>query len=226
MKKRLFVIDDEPDMVKIATDLLESDDYVVGSSLHPVEGLKKIRQNPPDLLLLDLRLPDIDGLSVLREIRKDPRTKGIPAIIVSVKADEADVVAGLEVGADDYITKPFRRRELLARVKNVLRRKNSAPEPERLEAGPIALDYASYSATLSKKALTLTPKEFELLGLFIRREGHLLTRAVISESVWGIEYLGSSRTIDVHVDQLRKKLGKCGDYIVGLKGVGYRFESD
>jgi DNA-binding response OmpR family regulator len=224
--KRIFVLDDEPDMVKIATDLLESDGYVVTSAIHPSDGLKKIRANPPDLVMLDLRMPDIDGFKVCKELKADPKVRHIPVIIVSVKSDETDVVVGLEVGADDYITKPFRRQELLARVKTVLRRLDSEPEPERLEMNGLALDYARYQASLHNKPLALTPKEFELLGFFLRREGRVLTRGTISESVWGMEHTGSSRTIDVHVDQLRRKLGKSGEWIKSLKGVGYRFEVD
>jgi len=213
-------------MVKIATDLLEPEGYIVTSSNHPAEGLKKIRGGPPDLILLDVRLPDMDGYQVLKELKGDPRTKGVPVVMVSVKSDESDIVVGLEMGAEDYITKPFRRRELLARVKTVLRRIHAVPDPERLQVGDIVLDYGSYTATIGRKALTLTPKEFELLGFFLRMQGRILTRATISEAVWGIEFTGTSRTIDVHVDQLRRKLGKHGECIKGLKGVGYRFEME
>jgi DNA-binding response OmpR family regulator len=226
MNRRVFIIDDEPDMIKIATDLLESEGYVVSSATHPRDGLKKIQANPPDLLLLDLRLPDVTGFDLCKQIKADPKTRGVPVIMVSVQSEEMDIVLGLEVGADDYISKPFRKRELLARVKAVLRRHTDEPAPQRVEVGPITLDYKSYSARVNKKTLELTPKEFELLGFFLKREGHILTRAVISESVWGHEHHGSSRTIDVHVDQLRKKLGSLSDWIKSLKGVGYRFEPD
>jgi DNA-binding response OmpR family regulator len=213
-------------MIKIATDLLSDEGYTVASATTPADGLKKVRGNPPDLLLLDVRLPDMDGYQVCKELKSDPKTQSIPIIMVSVKSDETDVVVGLEMGADDYISKPFRRRELLARIKAVLRRQAADPEPGRLEVGPIRIDLAAYSAWLKEKALALTPKEFELLSLFLRREGRVLTRAVISETVWGFEHTGSSRTIDVHVDQLRRKLGKYGEWIKGLKGIGYRFEAE
>jgi len=225
LNKRVAIIDDEPDMVRIATDLLEPEGYVVTSSNHPDEGLRKLRQSPPDLLLLDVRLPDKDGYQVLRELKGDVRTKSLPVIMVSVKSDEADVVIGLELGAEDYISKPFRKRELLARVKAVLRRTSGVPDPQRLEVGGICVNYGSYTATVGKRALTLTLKEFELLGFFLKMEGRILTRATISEAIWGIEFTGTSRTIDVHVDQVRKKLGKLSECIVGLKGVGYRFEA-
>ena len=226
MNQRVAIIDDEPDMIRIATDLLEPEGYVVTSSTHPDDGIKKILQGPPDLLLLDVRLPDKDGYQVLRELKNDVRTRSMPVIMVSVKADEPDVVVGLELGAEDYVAKPFRKRELLARVKAVLRRARGVPEPQRLQVGDITVDYGSYTAKIGKKALALTHKEFELLGFFLKMEGRILTRATISESVWGIEFTGTSRTIDVHVDQLRRKLGKHASHIVGLKGVGYRFEGD
>ncbi len=227
MGRRVFIIDDEPDMVKIATDLLESESYVVTSFLSPKDALKKIQDNPPDLLLLDIRLPEMDGFQVCKLLKSDPKTRSVPIIMVSVKSDETDVVVGLEMGADDYLTKPLRKRELLARVKTVLRRQEGdAADDQRLQIGPIVVDYGSYEASLNKKALDLTPKEFELLGFFLKRKGRVLTRAVISENIWSTEFTGSTRTIDVHVDTLRKKLGKYGSAIVSLKGIGYRFEWD
>lgn len=226
MSKKIFILDDEADMVKIGTDLLESDGYLVESSQHPDDGIKKIRANPPDLLLLDIRLPDKDGLQICKELKSDPKTRHVPIIMVSVKADETDVVVGLELGADDYIAKPFRKKELLARVKTALRRQDPDATNQVFHCGPITVDYGSYAATIHKKPLTLTPKEFELLGFFIKREGKVMTRPTISENVWGIEFTGSTRTIDVHVDQLRKKLGKYAAWVHSLKGVGYRFEPD
>lgn len=224
MSKRIFLIEDEPDMVKIATDLLEMEGYHVSSAEHPDEGLKKINANPPDLILLDLRLPDKDGFQVCRELKANPKTKSIPIIMVSVKSEEPDVVAGLEMGAEDFIVKPYRRRELLARVKTILRRSEPRPDEDKIEVGPLRLDFGRYEVTVNKKPINLTPKEFELLSYFVKKLGRVVTRASISESVWGIEFTGSSRTIDVHVDQLRRKLGKLGKCIAGLKGVGYRFE--
>ncbi len=226
MAKRIFIIDDEPDMVKIGTDLLEGDGYLVSSSHSPSDALKKIRANLPDLILLDIRLPEMDGFAVCKQLKSDPQTKNIPVIMISVKADETDVVVGLEMGADDYLTKPLRKRELLARVKTALRRLEPDAAVQRIECGPMVLDYGSYTATLNNKPLTLTPKEFELLGFFLKRKSRVVTRGVLSENVWGIEYTASTRTIDVHVDQLRKKMGKYGGAIVSLKGIGYRFEME
>lgn len=226
MKKRILIIDDEPDMAKIAGDLLTDAGYSVSIFNHPVQGLKEVRANPPDLLLLDIRMPDKDGFEVLRELKADVKTKGVPVVMVSVKSDETDVVIGLEMGADDYIAKPFRKRELTARIKAVLRRQDPLPEDKKISYGPIHVDYGRYVATINKKTVELTPKEFELLGLFLQREGRVLSRATLSESVWGNQFTGTTRTIDVHVDTLRKKLGKYGEWIHGLKGVGYRFDPE
>lgn len=226
MNKRIFIIDDEPDMVKIAVDLLESEGYVVGSQGDAVSGLKKIRANPPDLIILDLRLPDIHGFDVCKEIKADPKICHVPVIMVSVKSEEADVVTGLELGADDYVIKPFRKQELLARVKRIMKRWDPSIGEQKVDTGPLHLDYANHTVTLHKKPLALTPKEFELLGFFMKKPHRVLTRAAISESVWGTEFTGSTRTIDVHVDQLRRKLGKVGAWLEGLKGIGYRFEPD
>jgi len=224
MSRRIFIVDDEPDLVKIATDLLQAEGYHVASATHPDEGLKKIKANPPDLILLDIRLPDKDGFQVCKELKSDPKTKAIPIIMISVKAEETDVVVGLELGAEDYIAKPYRKRELLARVKAALRRSEPEQIDQKIQIGPFCVDFGRYKVLIDKKEVVLTPKEFELLAFFLKKEGRVLTRAMICESVWGFEFTGSTRTIDVHVDMVRKKLGKYSDYIVGLKGVGYRFE--
>jgi DNA-binding response OmpR family regulator len=210
-------------MVRIATDLLSMDGFLVNSSTHPTDGLKQIRANPPDLILLDIRLPDKDGFEVCKELKSDPKTKSVPIIMISVKNDETDIVVGLEMGADDYISKPFRQKELLARVKTVLRRQEDEPEP-LLEFGPLKLDTKLYRASLNGKDINLTLKEFELLSFLVRMEGRVLTRTKIYETVWGVNFTGSSRTIDVHVEQVRKKLGKFSDWLTTLRGIGYRFE--
>jgi len=226
MSKTIFIIDDEPDMLRIACDLLQSDGFVTRTAGHPDEGIKQILSNPPDLILLDIRLPDKDGFQVCKELKSEPKVKHVPIIMVSVKSDETDVVVGLELGAEDYIAKPFRKRELLARVKTVLRRNDIEKESPVVEIEPLKVDYERYTAHSGKKELKLTPKEFQLLGFFMKREGRVVTRPTLSEKVWGTEFTGSTRTIDVHVDQLRKKLGKYGSWIKSLKGVGYRFEKE
>lgn len=224
MNKRVFIIEDEADLVRIATDLLESDGFIVNSALHPLEGLRKIQANPPDLLLLDIRLPDMDGYQVCKELKRDPKTTHVPVIMVSAKDEETDVVVGLEVGADDYICKPYRQKELLARVKAVLRRHTAELEPKDIVTGPLSLNCFSYAGFIHKRNIELTLKEFELLRYFVTLEGRVLTRSRIYEHVWGVDFSGSSRTIDVHIEQLRKKLGKYSEWITTLKGIGYRFQ--
>jgi DNA-binding response OmpR family regulator len=224
VKKSIFILEDEPDMVRIATDLLESDGFLVNSATHPVDGLRKIRTILLDLLILDLRLPEMDGYQVCKELKGDPKTAHIPIIMISVKDNETDVVVGLEMGADDYVTKPFRQRELLARVKSVLRRQAVEPAPKNIALGPVTLNCSNYSAIINNKGIQFTAKEFDLLAYFAQREGRVLTRTKIYESVWGVDFSGSSRTIDVHIDQIRKKLGKYGAWLTTLKGIGYRFQ--
>lgn len=224
MGPRIFIIDDEKSMVRLATDFLQENGYAVSSSLDPEEGLKRVMASPPDLLLLDIRMPKMDGLEVCKKIRANPHLKGLPVMIISIQNGEADVVAGLEVGADDYVQKPFRERELLARVKAILRRKELDPAPQKLTIGPLSLDYVTYTVTVAGNTITLPPKEFKLLALLMRREGQVITRATISEHVWETGLIPTSRTIDTHVDHLRRKLGRFRSWLKTLKGVGYRFE--
>ena len=223
---RIVVIDDEPNMLRIASDLLKPEGYEVETYSKPADGLARLRERPPDLVLLDVRMPGMDGFQLLKELKSDRSLQSIPVLMVSVKKEEADVVAGLELGAEDYVRKPYQVRELVARIRVALRRPKAAPDEERLSVGPIELDRSRYTASIDGKSLTLRPKEFELLAFFLRREGRILTRATISEAVWKIEHIPSSRRIDFYVDQLRKKLGPRGKWIQSLKGVGYRFEVD
>lgn len=222
--KKIFIIDDEPDLLRLASDLLTKEGYLAASAASAKEGLEKLRKNPADLVLLDLQMPGMDGFEACRVMKADPALKSLPIIIVSVKSREADVVVGLELGADDYVRKPFRKRELLARIKTALRRKEAEAPEEQFSAGPLTVDYRSYVATVEGVPVKLAPKEFQLLVYFFRRQGQVLTRAVISEKVWGIEHLATSRTIDTHVKVLRNKLGDCGRWILAVPGVGYRFE--
>lgn len=226
LSKRVLIIDDETDMHTVANELLNGEGFIVQYCEHPTEGLKSIRQSPPDILLLDIRLPEKDGLEILKELKADPKTRHFPVILVSVKSEETDVVLGLELGAEDYVTKPFRKRELMARIKTALRRSDAPEDPQTVQSGPIKLDYGRYEAQVKNKPVNLTPKEFELLGFLMKREGRVVTRPTISQNVWQSEFTGSTRTIDVHVDQLRRKLGRHGAWIKGLKGIGYRFEPD
>jgi len=223
MKNRILVIDDEPDMVRVAKDLLEDDGYVVISASGAAEADRKLQVSQPNLILLDIRLPVKNGFEILKKLKQDITTRMIPVIMVSVRGEESDKVLGLELGADDYVTKPYSRRELAARVKAVLRRHSHLSENEEIiEQGGIQLNVSTWEAFVNGKSVKLTPKELKLLGTMLQRPRRLLSRTFLFESVWGYEHVGTTRTVDVHIEQLRKKLGVAGQQIVTLKGLGYK----
>lgn len=224
-RKHIIVIDDDPDMVRIAKDLLEGEGYSVDMAADAESGLQKIHQSPPDLVLLDVRLPGDDGLTLCRTLKATPAFRHIPVLMISVKSQEADVVTGLELGAEDYIRKPFLQGEMIARVRTALRRRRDLPAAEEnVNAGPFDVNFGRHEIKVDGKLLPLSPKEFRLLAFFVRNNGRVLTRQTISDQVWETAYLPTSRTIDFHVDSLRKKLGSWSACIHSLKGVGYRFE--
>lgn len=224
MKPRVFMIDDEPDQVRIVSDVLSEEGYDFEFATDPMDGIKKVSAKPPDLLILDIRMEKMDGLSVCRAVKADARTKGVSVVMVSAKSQESDVIVGLEMGADDYIGKPIRIGELLARIRAVLRRKGAGEPEKRTVLGPLVVDRDRFIAEINGRLLTLKPKEFELLAFFAEREGRVVTRPLISESVWGREHVPTSNTIEAHVYELRRKLGRHGHWLQSLKGVGYRFE--
>jgi DNA-binding response OmpR family regulator len=224
MEKRIFIIDDDPNMVQIATDLLEDEGYSVHSATHPQKGLEQVKKTPPDLILLDIRMPEMDGFELCRLIKSDMRLKDIPVLMVSVKSKETDVIVGLKLGAEDYIRKPFHKGELVQRVKTALRRKESDPQSKKLTTGPFTIDFDRHEAWVQDQSIALSPLEFELLGYFMRRAGHVLKRSTLSEAVWGREFISTSKTVNFHVQQLRKKLGPHGRSIKSIKAVGYRFD--
>lgn len=226
MTNRIFIIDDKADIVRLLTDMLKEDGYLVQSETDPVAGLKKLQDAPADLLILDIRMEGMDGLTLCRELKSNPKTAGILIIMLSVKAQESDVIVGLEMGADDYLPKPVRKGILLARVKAVLRRRETEKMPQVIKVGPIEIDMNAYTVTIDGKRLELRPKEFDLLAYFVRNEGRVLTRTNISQHVWGRDHVPTSKTLEFHIHQLRKNLGKYGDWIKSLTGVGYRFESE
>jgi len=177
----------------------------------------------PQLVLLDIMLPGMDGIAILKKLRADPDAARIPVILASAKGTEYDKVLGLDLGADDYLAKPFGMMEMVSRIRAVLRR--SAPaEKAQLSMGTLQLDTASHTVTAGGSRVTLTLKEFELLRLFLSAPGRVFTREQLLEKVWGTDYIGESRTVDVHIGTLRTKLGACGDYIRTVRGVGYRME--
>ncbi len=180
-------------------------------------------EEKPSLVLLDIMLPGEDGLSVLKKIRANAGTTTIPIMMITAKTTEFDKVSGLDLGADDYITKPFGMAELVARVKALLRRSGLKTSAERLTHGELVVDIARHTVTVSDQVINLTYKEFSLLAWLMENMGRAYTREQLLETVWGYDYEGGTRTVDVHVQTLRTKLGSCGRYIETVRGVGYRF---
>ena len=180
-------------------------------------------EEKPSLVLLDIMLPGEDGLSILKKIRANAGTTSIPIMMITAKTTEFDKVSGLDLGADDYITKPFGMAELVARVKALLRRSGLKTSAERLTHGELVVDIARHTVTVSDQVINLTYKEFSLLAWLMENMGRAYTREQLLETVWGYDYEGGTRTVDVHVQTLRTKLGSCGRYIETVRGVGYRF---
>lgn len=226
---QILVVDDEASIRELLSFNLKKNGYSVETAADGREALAKAAGM--DLVLLDIMLPEVDGLEVCRRLKADPQTSGIPIIMLTAKAEEIDRVLGLELGADDYVVKPFSMRELLARVKAVLRRsaKDSQSEKgreETLKIGGLRLDFSSYQAWLHDEPIALTPKEYELLKLLVTNPGRAFTRDELLERIWGYEYYGDTRTVDVHIRHLRAKLKgdeNISKAIETVRGIGYRF---
>ncbi|MFW6172913.1 MAG: response regulator [Elusimicrobiota bacterium] len=226
MKKKILIIDDEESLRSVLKDTLENEGFRVTEGENSEEAIRKAENIKPDLIILDLGIPTIGGLEVCRILRNKEETKSIPIIILTVRSREVDKVIGLEMGADDYITKPFSRRELIARVKAVLRRIEFREDKARiLKVGNIVIDKEAHIVKVKDKKIELRPKEFELLCILAGRRGAVLNREFLCESILGYEYFGSTRAIDAHVKNLRKALGKEGNIIKTVRGVGYKIEA-
>lgn len=224
-KTTILIIEDELNIRDLMETYLSKNGYVTVGVESAELGIKKIPVLKPALILLDIQLPNMDGLEAIRKIREDPRGAKIPIILVSVQSSDIHKIIGLESGADDFVSKPFNPAELLARVNAVLRRAKPAAKKSDsvIDDGIFTLDADTRRATLKNAPLVLTPKEFTLLSLFIKEKGNVLSRDVISTQIWECENLETSRTIDVHVGRLRKKLGKHASLIETVGKVGYRY---
>jgi phosphate regulon transcriptional regulator PhoB len=229
MASDVLVVEDEPDIRSLIVHHLERDGYRCRTAASGGEALARVRSSAPDLIVLDLMLPGMDGLEVCRRLRGDPATAAVPIIMLTAKADEVDRIVGLEMGADDYLAKPFSTKELVARVRAVLRRARPGEAPSRpLAVGAVSLDPARHAVTVAGKTVELTPKEFDLLHALLTAAGRVLTREFLLNRVWGYARADEieSRTVDVHIRRLRAKLGAEERRIATIKGVGYRFESE
>ncbi|MGM0555138.1 MAG: response regulator [Myxococcota bacterium] len=232
MPKSILIVEDEQDLVNTLEYNLEREGFEIQTALNGSDGLELAESAPhPDLVLLDLMLPDVSGTEVCRRIRENPDTSKIPVIMLTAKGEEIDRVVGFEVGADDYVVKPFSVRELVLRVKAILRRSQQEPdegeatEEEELRFGEIRIDIPGHRVWVEDDEIRLTALEFKLLTTFIERKGRVQTRDVLLSDVWGINADVMTRTVDTHVKRLREKLGDAGDYIETIRGVGYRFRA-
>ncbi|MBL0057630.1 MAG: response regulator transcription factor [Elusimicrobia bacterium] len=223
--KKILIIDDDVQLCQLASDILEEHGYQTLVANNTDQGFKKLYENTPDLVLLDVWLPSIGGLEFCRQIRQDERGRHVPVLMLTVQDKESDKVMGLEMGADDYMTKPFSQRELLARIKALLRRfERAQPEVLILSSGDLTVDLDKHMVRCKGKALDLTPKEFDLLTVLLKSRNKAISRQSLLTSVWGFDTPGNTGTIDVHIRHLRKKLGPHGDKIMTVLGFGYRFD--
>jgi two-component system alkaline phosphatase synthesis response regulator PhoP len=229
MKEKILIVEDEKDILKMVEYNLKKDGYRTVSARDGEDAIEMAHSEHPDLILLDLMLPGIDGLEVCKQLKKESKTAGIPIIMVTAKTQESDKVVGLELGADDYVTKPFSVRELLARVKAVMRRAHEKEKlPELLNLGDLTIDFSKIEARIKDKPVALTAKEFELLRTLIKAKGRMLSRDYLLDTIWGYDHAIEiqTRTVDVHIRSLRKKLKSAAKHIITVKNYGYRFEID
>lgn len=228
MKAKIAVLDDEEDIRELIRATLEKENYEVALFERGKEFYETLAENQiPDLLILDLMLPDVDGMEVCRFLRSQERTRDIPIIMLTAKTREADKVLGLEIGADDYITKPFSTRELKARVKAVLRRaERGSSERRPKENQVLEIDEEKFEVRIEGKKVYFTATEFHLLKILARKKGRVYTREQLLDLLWGNDKFVIDRTIDVHIRHIRKKLGKYGSLIKSVPGIGYKMEED
>lgn len=227
MGKKILVIEDERDISDLVTHYLEKGGYRVMALRDGAKGLKQIKTEPPDLLILDLMLPEMDGLEICRQVRSDPRTAALPVIMLTAKGEETDRVVGLEMGADDYIPKPFSPKELVARVKALLRRVEQREfEPARYTYGDLVLDSVRHEVWVKGRETHLTAKEFGLLEQLLRNRGRVLTRDVLLDKVWGYDADVTTRTVDVHIHRLREKIPMLTQAIQSVKPYGYKLREE
>lgn len=223
MTAKVLIVDDEPDVLELIGFNLRKAGIEVVTAPDGAQALRKASETAPDLIVLDLMMPEIDGLDVCKLLRADPRTTTIPIIMLTAKAAEADRVLGLELGADDYLTKPFSPRELLLRIKGLLGRRHVGRDMERILAGGVCIDLPRHNVTVKGKRIDLTATEFKLITVLAQRRGRVQSREQLLRDVWEYDSLIDTRTVDTHMRRLREKLGPAGSALDTVRGVGYRF---
>jgi len=223
-RPRILVVDDEPETVELVEFNLRQAGFDVAAAADGSAAIKKAREQLPSLIVLDLMLPEVDGLEVCKILRRDAKTAGIPILMLTAKAAELDRVLGLELGADDYVTKPFSPRELVLRIRKLLERgRPKASEPETMKFGELVLDLPRHLVTVSGKRVELTATEFKLLTVLAQRRGRVQSRDTLLRDVWDYNSLVGTRTVDTHMRRLREKLGAGAKHLDTVRGVGYRF---
>ncbi|SFC71935.1 response regulator transcription factor [Clostridium uliginosum] len=230
-EEKVLIVDDEEHIIELLRFNLLNNGYKVFSATNGIDAIKIAEKEQPNLVLLDLMLPGIDGFDVCKEIKKNKETKNTSIIMLTAKGEEIDKILGLELGADDYITKPFSVRELLARVKAVLRRTYPTMQLDGniYESQSLKVDFERHEVFINNQKVDLTLKEFELLQILIKNRGKILQRETLLDKIWGYEYIGETRTVDVHIRYLRKKIEKDDKnprFIETIRGVGYRFNQE
>jgi DNA-binding response OmpR family regulator len=227
MSRRALVVEDDADIVELVTHYLEGEGFAVDSVGDGKAALERLLADPHDLLILDVQLPGLDGLALCAEVRRDKRTRQVPIVMLTARGDEADRVVGLEMGADDYVVKPFSPKELVARVRALFRRlERKDDEPAPLVFEDLEVDPTRHTARFRGEAVHLTAKEFALLVALIEARGRVLSRQVLLETVWGYSYAEGTRTVDVHIRRLREKIPALASAIVTVKSMGYRLSRD
>ena len=224
--KKILIVEDEPDIAQLVKLYLEKDGFRPTIAKTGVEGLKLVKADRPDMVILDLMLPEMDGLEICKRIRTSLDTALLPIMMLTAKAEESDTIIGLELGADDYVTKPFSPKVLVARVKALFRRLERADDPKQTSYayGPLLVDLSRHEVLLDGAEIPLTAKEFGLLEQLLRHPGRVLTRDVLLNTVWGYDYYGTTRTVDVHIRRLKLKILLLEDAIISVKSLGYKLK--
>jgi two-component system, OmpR family, alkaline phosphatase synthesis response regulator PhoP len=230
MAKKILIVDDEKDIVQMLKYNIEKEGYAVLTALNGNRALEQARENKPDLILLDVMMPEMDGWEVCKQLMRDEKTARIPVIFLTAKGSEVDEVVGLELGADDYIIKPISIRKLIARIKTAFRRKEAMALPaeklpEVLRVEGMEINIPNYTVRIGGDEIFLPKKEFETLVYLANHRGRVISREALLNAVWGENVVVVDRTVDVHIRKIREKLGDYGDYIETVKGVGYRFKA-